>query len=109
MFQCMKCSEMVGDNVKTCPFCGHYFTPDEMKELRQAKEMEEYEKKHTKGAIFRQTKFWRILFVVLAALSAVLAIVAKFALESHVLMIFFFCAMIVFCVGIWVVIIKERI
>lgn len=72
-------------------------------------EMEEYEKKHAKGATFKQTKFWRMLFIVLAALSAVLAIVAKLALESHMLMIIFFCIMIAFCIGIWVVIIKERI
>lgn len=34
---------------------------------------------------------------------------AKLALESHMLMIIFFCIMIAFCIGIWVVIIKERI
>ncbi len=80
MFQCMKCNEM-----------------------------EEYEKKHAKGATFKQTKFWRVLFIVLAVLSAVLAIVAKLALESQTLMMIFFCIMIAFCIGIWVVIIKERI
>ncbi len=109
MFQCMNCNEMVGDNVKTCPFCGHYFTPDEMKELRQVKEMEEYEKKHAKGATFKQTKFWRMLFIVLAALSAVLAIVVKLALESQALMLIFFCIMIMCCIGIGVIIIKEKI
>ncbi|MBQ7766630.1 MAG: hypothetical protein IJ397_07305 [Lachnospiraceae bacterium] len=108
MFQCMNCNEMVGDNVKNCPFCGHYFTPDEMKELRQNKEMEEYEKKHAKGAGLKDKRFWKMLFIILAVVCAVLAVVAKTVFDRYTLMMVFFGAMMVFCVAVWVTIIKEK-